>query len=227
MDSGTVAAIAGLLALILLTGYLIIYNVFQISVAGDIRFYGMLKTIGTTPRQLRRIIRRQALTLSLFGIPLGLLLGWGIGALLVPVVVKQLSGVVSTISVSPLIFVIAALFSLVTVLLSCAKPGRMSNVVEVKSRGASVLALATESRREEMEKNADAVLTIPDTEPMATHSSGLMPLKGSEPVMLCTSSCTAGMRLEPPTISTLPICEIGMPESLMAWLTGSRVACTR
>ncbi len=129
MDSGTVAAIAGLLALILLTGYLIIYNVFQISVAGDIRFYGMLKTIGTTPRQLRRIIRRQALTLSLFGIPLGLLLGWGIGALLVPVVVKQLSGVVSTISVSPLIFVIAALFSLVTVLLSCAKPGRMAGRV--------------------------------------------------------------------------------------------------
>ena len=43
-----------MLILILLTGYLIIYNVFQISVAGDIRFYGLLKTIGTTPRQLRR-----------------------------------------------------------------------------------------------------------------------------------------------------------------------------
>ncbi len=38
------------------TGYLIIYNIFQISVAGDIRFYGLLKTIGTTPRQ--RIIRQ-------------------------------------------------------------------------------------------------------------------------------------------------------------------------
>lgn len=128
-DAGTAAAIAGLLALILLTGYLIIYNVFQISVAGDIRFYGLLKTIGTTPRQLRRIIRRQALTLSLVGIPLGLLLGWGVGALLVPAVISQLNGVVSTISVSPLIFVIAALFSLVTVLLSCAKPGRMAGRV--------------------------------------------------------------------------------------------------
>ena len=63
--------------MILLTGYLIIYNVFQISVAGDIRFYGLLKTIGTTPRQLKRIIRIQALSLSAAGIPLGLLLGWG------------------------------------------------------------------------------------------------------------------------------------------------------
>ena len=44
---------------------------FQISVTNDIRFYGLLKTIGTTPRQLRRIIRHQALALSLAGIPLG------------------------------------------------------------------------------------------------------------------------------------------------------------
>ena len=55
LDPSVVAIIVGMVALILLTGYLIIYNVFQISVAGDIRFYGLLKTIGTTGRQLRRI----------------------------------------------------------------------------------------------------------------------------------------------------------------------------
>ena len=53
LDPTVAAIIVGVLALILLTGYLIIDNVFQISVAGDIRFYGLLKTIGTTPRQLR------------------------------------------------------------------------------------------------------------------------------------------------------------------------------
>ena len=57
MDPATVIAIAAVLLLIIFTGYLIIYNVFQISVTNDIRFYGLLKTIGTTPRQLRRIIR--------------------------------------------------------------------------------------------------------------------------------------------------------------------------
>lgn len=56
-DPTVVVAIAAMALLINFTGYLIIYNVFQISVAGDIRFYGLLKTIGTTPRQLRRIIR--------------------------------------------------------------------------------------------------------------------------------------------------------------------------
>ena len=52
--------------------------------------------------------------------------------------------------------------------------------------------------------------------PMATHSSGLMPLNGREPVMDWTRSCTAGMRLEPPTISTLLIWAMETPESLMA-----------
>ncbi len=76
VDPTSVAAIAAILLLIIFTGYLIIYNVFQISVAGDIRFYGLLKTIGTTPRQLRRIIRLQALAMSAAGIPIGLVLGW-------------------------------------------------------------------------------------------------------------------------------------------------------
>ena len=119
LDPSVVIAVAAMLLLIIFTGYLIIYNVFQISVTNDIRFYGLLKTIGTTPRQLRRIIRQQALTLSLAGIPLGLVLGWLIGGQLTPAIVSQLNGVVPMPSVSPVILIGAALFSLVTVLLSC------------------------------------------------------------------------------------------------------------
>ena len=129
LDPTVAAIIVGVLALILLTGYLIIYNVFQISVAGDIRFYGLLKTIGTTPRQLRRIIRTQALLLSLIGIPIGLLLGWLLGGVLTPVITARLNGVTTVVSVSPLLFVGAALFALVTVLISCRRPGRLAGKV--------------------------------------------------------------------------------------------------
>lgn len=129
MDMGTVAAIVAMLLLIIFTGYLIIYNVFQISVAGDIRFYGLLKTIGTTPRQLKRIIRLQALVLSVIGIPIGLVLGWLIGRMLVPVVIAQLDGVVNVVSVSPAIFIISALFALVTVFISVLRPGRLAGRV--------------------------------------------------------------------------------------------------
>ena len=125
-DPTAIAAIVAVALLIIFTGYLIIYNVFQISVAGDIRFYGLLKTIGTTPRQLRRIIRLQALALSIAGIPIGLVLGWFVGGQLTPVIVERLNGVVALTSQNPLIFIIAALFALFTVLLSCRRPGRMA-----------------------------------------------------------------------------------------------------
>ena len=129
-DAGTILSILCILILILFTGYLIIYNVFQISVTNDIRFYGLLKTIGTTSRQIRRIVRQQALLLSIFGIPLGLIVGYGVGALLTPVVISRLEGIphIAT-SPSPVIFILSALFALLTVLLSCRKPGRIAGRV--------------------------------------------------------------------------------------------------
>lgn len=128
MDPMTVVSIVSFIVLVVFTGYLIIYNIFQISVTSDIRFYGLLKTIGTTPRQIRRIIRQQALLLCLVGIPIGILCGYGIGAILVPVVMNTmtLGKSATTISTSPLIFGGSVLFSLVTVLISCAKPGRIA-----------------------------------------------------------------------------------------------------
>lgn len=125
IDAMTVLSIGVMLLLMMGTGYLIIYNVFQISVVGDIRFYGLLKTIGTTQKQIRHILRNQALVLSVMGIPVGLLLGWLLGAKLTPVVLGELEGLhTGTVSVHPFIFLFAAVFSLFTVLLSCRKPGR-------------------------------------------------------------------------------------------------------
>ena len=131
MDAATLIAIAAFLALVIFTGYLIIYNIFQISVTGDIRFYGLLKTIGVTPRQLRRMIRQQALFLCIAGIPAGLLLGYGVGAFLTPVVMARTTfGVAaSTVSTSPFIFLASALFAFLTVMLSCARPGKIASKV--------------------------------------------------------------------------------------------------
>ena len=131
MDAATLLAIVAFLVLVIFTGYLIIYNIFQISVTGDIRFYGLLKTIGVTPRQLKRIIRQQALFLCVAGIPTGLLFGYGVGAFLTPVVMARTTfgAGVSTVSTSPLIFLASALFALLTVMLSCARPGKIASKV--------------------------------------------------------------------------------------------------
>lgn len=127
LDAGTAAGLLCAMLLFVFTGYLIIYNIFQISVLKDIRFYGLLKTIGTTRRQLRAIIRRQAVLLSLAGIPLGLLGGFFVGKALVPTLMERSSYAGSTVSVSPhpLIFAGAAIFAFVTVFISTRKPGKI------------------------------------------------------------------------------------------------------
>ena len=53
----------------------------------------------------------------------------------------------------------------------------MSNVVEVKSRGADVLALTTETHRERMGENANGLITIPEIHPMLLPSLGVVPLQ--------------------------------------------------
>ena len=75
LDLGTVFGAIGLILLIMVTGYLIIYNIFYISIVRDIKFYGQLKTIGTTKKQIKKIIIKQALRLCLIAIPMGLVLG--------------------------------------------------------------------------------------------------------------------------------------------------------
>lgn len=128
LDAGTVLGLLCAMALFVLTGYLIIYNIFQISVLNDIRFYGLLKTIGTTNRQLRVIIRHEAVLLSLIGIPLGLLAGFLVGRAFVPTLMARSSYAGSAVSVSPhpLIFVGAAVFALITVFISTNKPGKIA-----------------------------------------------------------------------------------------------------
>ena len=111
------------IAVIFIAGYLLIYNVFYISIAQDIRFYGMLKTLGTTARQIRKIVYKKAIKLSLMGIPIGLLLGWPIGRLLLPAIVNMLTDDIRIVTtVNPLIFLVAIVFSAITVFISCQKP---------------------------------------------------------------------------------------------------------
>ncbi|MDE7248565.1 MAG: ABC transporter permease, partial [Lachnospiraceae bacterium] len=131
MDAETLAALVLAVLLVIFTGYLIIYNIFQISVIRDIRFYGLLKTIGTTGKQIGSIIRYQALLLSCIGIPIGLVLGYLAGRGLIPVIMEYSYYASNNyqVSMKPLVFIGSTLFALVTVGLSTAKPGRIASRV--------------------------------------------------------------------------------------------------
>jgi len=116
------------MVLVFASGYLIIYNIFQISVANDIQFYGRLKTLGMGKRQLKKLIYGQANRLSLIGIPIGLLIGYLLGAVLVPVMITGTAGEAKT-AVNPYIFIGSALFAYLTVLISCMKPAKIAGKV--------------------------------------------------------------------------------------------------
>ena len=119
-------------ALIIVTGYLIIYNIFQLSVIQDIQSYGQLKTLGTTKRQIRRLIGRQALRLSLTGIPIGLLAGFLIGRSLVPFLMNGTSYTADAgiqVTVNPLIFIGSTAFALFTVFVSVRRPAKIAGTV--------------------------------------------------------------------------------------------------
>ena len=91
----------------------------------EIRYYGLLKTIGTTNRQLRRIVRRQALLLSLIGIPAGLLLGYLCSMWIVPIMMRVSAfRDAFVVSANPLVFMGSAIFTLLTVWVSCIRPCR-------------------------------------------------------------------------------------------------------
>lgn len=118
--------------IIVFSGYLLIYNVMYISVTKDIRFYGLLKTVGTSPRQLQKIVRMQAFRLSVIGIPIGILLGTLVSFLVVPYAMQMFgtSGVMPTeISFNPLIYVGTILFGIITVAVSCRKPSKIAGRV--------------------------------------------------------------------------------------------------
>ena len=132
-EMGAVAAQENLpmylgMGLVFIAGYLIIYNIFQISVTADVQFYGKQKTLGTTTRQLKKLIYNQANRLCIVGIPAGLILGWLLGTVLVPVLMGSMEGT-AVVSASPIIFIGSALFAWATVLISCLRPARLAGKI--------------------------------------------------------------------------------------------------
>lgn len=118
----------GGMLLVFLAGYLIIFNVFQISVAADIQFFGRLKTLGATKKQIKKLIYGQGNRLSLLGIPVGLIAGYLLGIVLVPALIT-VSDLKPSTSANPIIFIGSAIFTYITVVTSCTLPARVAGSV--------------------------------------------------------------------------------------------------
>ena len=92
---------------------IVIYSIFYISVAENIRSYGQLRTIGTTKKQIRKIVYLEGKKLALIGIPFGLILGNLVGYFIIPNGWNWLTSFIMTVVVGAFAFAIT-MFSIRT-----------------------------------------------------------------------------------------------------------------
>ena len=85
---------------------IVIYSIFYISVASSIRNYGQLRTIGTTKRQIKKMVYREGKSLAAIAIPIGLIIGNVIGYFLVPAGWYWLTALCVTVGVGLFAFII-------------------------------------------------------------------------------------------------------------------------
>lgn len=136
-----------LMGLIAFMAFSVISNIFQASANSRVKELGILKCVGGTKKQIKKTVISEGLWLSLVGIPMGLILGAGLGFIGVKIAgmyIDQIVEITKSIimrsfdvelkySVRPYAFIFAALFSFVTVLFSALKPAKqMSKITAVE-----------------------------------------------------------------------------------------------
>lgn len=118
------AIMLAIILFFMLDGFLIIYNINIVSVTKDIRFYGMLKTIGTTLKQLKQVIYYRMRRILLIAVPIGLALGCIVSEVIVPFLLGNILEGFSQTKFSVVIPIASAVFSCIMIWLSFYIPVR-------------------------------------------------------------------------------------------------------
>lgn len=121
------------IGLIMFGSVALIYNAFSISVSERTKQFGLLSSVGATKKQLKKMVLFEALSVSVIGIPLGVIAGvGGIGVTLLFVGDKFRSmgfPIDMRLSVSPAAITIAVVVALITVLISAWIPSKRATKV--------------------------------------------------------------------------------------------------
>ena len=129
-----------IIGIVVISTVAVIYNAFQISVVERIKQFGLLRAVGGTPKQIKKLVLREATVLAAIGVPLGLLCGviaiYGIGYL-----IKLMGGesiMPIKLSVSPRILGFSGVLGLISIYLSALSPalnaGRISPLTAISGR---------------------------------------------------------------------------------------------
>lgn len=121
-----------IIALVLICTIAVIYNAFNISVLERISQFGVLRCTGASPRQIKKIVLKEAGLMSLVGIPLGLF--FGILSMKIVMYVIAMIKISESfdffgdmqVVVSPVVLITSIILGLITVYLSALGPARQA-----------------------------------------------------------------------------------------------------
>ncbi|CAK7076654.1 ABC transporter permease [Tissierella carlieri] len=132
-DKSMVVLLIFVVGLIIVSTIAVIYNAFNISVLERIAQFGLLRSVGATPNQIRGIVLKEALILSIIGIPIGLFSGVFAMRVVLYIISLLKSDIPlfkdMKITISGAVFLISTITGLVTVFLSAIGPARRAGKV--------------------------------------------------------------------------------------------------
>lgn len=137
---GVYLVLAVIVGIVVISTIAVIFNSFQISVVERIKEFGLLRAVGTTPKQIRKIVLKEATIIAAIGIPIGLLFGV-IAMYLISIIFKIIGGdsvFATKVVIDPAVMIISLVIGLVSIYLSALIPaffaGRISPLAAISSR---------------------------------------------------------------------------------------------
>lgn len=116
-----------LMALVLASTIAVIYNSFHMSVLERIKQFGILRSIGATPNQIKKMVLKEAIILSIIAIPIGILVGIvGLKGLLL-LIASSTFIKTTEVMISPIIILISFLIGILAVCFSAYMPARIAS----------------------------------------------------------------------------------------------------
>jgi putative ABC transport system permease protein len=150
------------IGIVVISTIVIIYNAFQISVVERMKQLGLLRSIGATQKQIRKIVMREATFLSIIAIYFGILCSIFVIFSLNQILMKVLNNPTGfTIQLDWRIIVISSFITLITVYVSSFFPafraGRISPLLAISSR----LSIQKEKIKKQKGKNVKKPISFP------------------------------------------------------------------
>lgn len=152
LQPGNVLLMLLVISVLFFAAFLLIYNVYSIALTQDMQSFGLLKVIGMTHRQMKKLTLIQTGLIACGALPVGLLLGYFIGFRLLSPVFMSMSGDVLPYRFNPIIALLSAGLTLFTLFFSALRPlTRIKKMTPIQSVSAE-----PESKAPKKEKRREA-----------------------------------------------------------------------